>query len=102
MVGASNGGFMTMHFACQAPGVLRAASYAISNLPVAVESHCAAPSMPWLAMNGTDDPIVPFNGMKAGAIRNGAPQPELLLAGATFDFWAIHDHCGFYRCRYFA
>ncbi len=94
MVGASNGGFMTMHFACMAPGVLRAGSYAISNLPAAEESHCAAPPMPWLAMNGTADPIVPFDGMKAGTIRNGVPQPELLSADATFDFWAVRDHCG--------
>lgn len=94
MVGASNGGFMTMHFACQAPGILRAASYAISDLPVAEESHCAAPPMPWLAMNGTADPIVPFDGMKAGTVKNGTPQPALLSADATFDFWAVRDHCG--------
>jgi polyhydroxybutyrate depolymerase len=94
MVGASNGGFMTMHFACQAPGVLRAASYVVSDLPVAEESQCAASPMPWLAMNGTADPIVPFDGMKAGTVKNGAPQPELRSAEATFDFWAARDHCG--------
>jgi len=94
MVGASNGGFMTMHFACQAPGLLRAAAYAISDLPLAEKDHCAAHPMPWLAMNGTADPIVPFEGMKAGTIRNGEEQPELLSADATFDFWAALDHCG--------
>lgn len=94
MAGASNGGFMTMHFACRAPGMLRAASYAISDLPLAEEAHCGAPPMPWLAMNGTADPIVPFNGMKAWTVRNGTPQPELLSADDTFDFWAARDHCG--------
>jgi len=94
MVGASNGGFMTMYFACQAPGLLRAASYAISDLPVTEQSKCGATPMPWLAMNGTADPIVPFEGMKAGTIENGVAQPELLSAEATFDFWAARDHCG--------
>jgi len=94
MVGASNGGFMTMHFACQVPGSLQAASYVVSDLPATEESQCAAPAMPWLAMNGTADPIVPFGGMKAGTVKNGAPQPELLSAEATFDFWAARDHCG--------
>jgi len=94
MAGVSNGGFMTMHFACRAPGLLRAASYSISDLPQAEESDCAATPMPWLAMNGTADPIVPFDGMKAGTVKNGTVQPELLSADATFDFWAIRDHCG--------
>ena len=94
MVGASNGGSMTMHFACRAPSALRAAAYVVSGLPVAEESQCAAQPMPWLAMNGTADPIVPFDGITAGTIKNGTPQPELLSADATFDFWAIRDHCG--------
>jgi polyhydroxybutyrate depolymerase len=94
MAGVSNGGFMTMHFACQAGSLLRAASYTASTLLEAEEAHCAAPPMPWLAMNGTADPIIPFDGMKAGTMRNGEPQPELLSADSTFDFWAVRDHCG--------
>jgi polyhydroxybutyrate depolymerase len=94
MVGASNGGFMTMHFACRPGSLLRAASYVVSGLPAVEESNCAAPPMPWLAMNGTDDPIVPFDGMKAGIVKNGTAQPELLSADATFDFWAARDQCG--------
>jgi polyhydroxybutyrate depolymerase len=94
MMGVSNGGFMTMHFACQSGSLLRAASYIASTLPNAEEANCTAPPMPWLAMNGTADPIIPFDGMKAGTVKNGEPQPELLSADATFDFWAVRDHCG--------
>lgn len=93
MVGTSNGGFMTMHFACQVGNMLRAAAYAASDLPEAEESHCDAPPIPWLAMNGTADPIVPFDGMKAGTVKNGTAQPELLSADAAFDFWAVRDQC---------
>lgn len=94
MAGVSNGGFMTMHFACQAGSLLRAASYIASTLPKAEEANCSAPPMPWFAMNGTADPIIPFDGMKAGTAKNGEPQPELLSADSTFDFWAVRDHCG--------
>jgi polyhydroxybutyrate depolymerase len=94
MVGASNGGFMTMHFACQAGSLLRAASYVVSDLPQEEISACAAPPMPWLAMNGTADPIIPFDGMKAETMKNGTAQPELLSSEATFDFWAARDQCG--------
>lgn len=94
MAGISNGGFMTMHFACRAGSLLRAASYAASTLPKAEETDCTAPPIPWLAMNGTADPIIPFDGMKAGTVKNREPQPELLSADSTFDFWAVRDHCG--------
>lgn len=94
MVGASNGGFMTMRFACEAGGLLHAAASVISDLPEKQASSCAAPPLPWLAMNGTKDPIVPFDGMPGGTIKNGQSQPALLSAGATFRFWAGRDGCG--------
>jgi polyhydroxybutyrate depolymerase len=94
MTGPSNGGFMTMHFACHAGTILHAAANVISDLPEAEMADCSAPAMPWLSMNGTADPIVPFGGMKAGTIKNGQPQPALLSADATFHFWAERAHCG--------
>jgi len=93
LVGASNGGFMTMHFACRAGSLLHAAAYGISDLPRREEAGCGAPPMPWLAMNGTEDPIVPFAGMAEGTMKNGERQPELLSADATFRFWARRNGC---------
>lgn len=94
MVGVSNGGSMTMHFACEAGNSLRAASYVVSDMLEAEQTHCTAPPMPWLAMNGTSDPIMPFDGVKAGTVRFGNARPALLSADATFEFWAGRDHCG--------
>ena len=94
MTGASNGGFMTMHFACEAGDLLRAAGNVISVLPVEQQQSCLATKpLPWISMNGTADPIVAFNGAAAGAVRNGQKQPALLSADATFAFWADRDHC---------
>jgi polyhydroxybutyrate depolymerase len=94
MTGISNGGIMTMHFACREGSLLRAASYTASTLPETEETSCAAPPIPWLAMNGTADPIIRFDGMTAGMVKNGEPQLKLLSADSTFDFWAVRDHCG--------
>ena len=94
MVGVSNGGFMTMHFACEAGSLLRAAANVISDLPVNQQLNCHAPPMPWLSMNGTSDPLIPFDGMKAGTMKNGEAQPVLLSADATFRFWAAREQCG--------
>jgi polyhydroxybutyrate depolymerase len=44
-------------------------------------------------MNGTADPIIPFQGETAGTIKNDQEQPALLSADATFAFWADRDHC---------
>ena len=94
MVGVSNGGFMTMHFACEAGSLLRAAANVISDLPVDQQQSCKAPPMPWLSMNGTSDPLIPYDGMKAGTMRHGEAQPALLSADATFRFWAARNQCG--------
>jgi polyhydroxybutyrate depolymerase len=84
MVGASNGGHMTMRFACEETKLLRAASNVISNMPVQLAKECApAKSLPWLSMNGTEDTFQPF----AGTLK----APALLSAEATFNFWAKRD-----------
>jgi polyhydroxybutyrate depolymerase len=94
MVGASNGGFMTMRFACDAGDVLRAASSVIATLPVPMKRDCRSPRpLPWLAINGTEDPIVPFGGQPEGSTRRGSPQPALMSADDTFRFWADRDGC---------
>jgi polyhydroxybutyrate depolymerase len=94
MVGASNGGFMTMRFACDAGETLRAAATAIATLPEALAQSCKSPrQLPWLAINGTDDPLIPFNGQAEGVVRHGQVQPALRSADATFRFWADRAGC---------
>jgi polyhydroxybutyrate depolymerase len=94
MVGASNGGFMTMRFACDAGDTLRAAASAISTLPEALAQSCKSPrQLPWLAINGTDDPLIPFAGQPEGVVRHGQAQPALRSADATFRFWADRAGC---------
>jgi polyhydroxybutyrate depolymerase len=94
MVGASNGGFMAMRFACDAGETLRAAASAISTLPEALAQSCKSPrQLPWLAINGTDDPLIPFGGQPEGALRRGQRQPALRSADATFRFWADRAGC---------
>lgn len=95
VIGASNGGFMAMYYACQAGDTLRAGANVISTLPVAVARGCrSTKALPWLAMNGMRDPIIPFAGQAEGALVRGKPQPALLSADASFQFWANRAGCG--------
>ena len=94
MVGVSNGGFMTQRYACEAADTLRAAAVVIATLPQALAQRChPARRLPWLAINGAKDPIVPFAGQVAGPARGGEPQPALLSADASFAFWGDQAGC---------
>jgi len=96
MTGVSNGGLMTMRFACDRADMLRAAGNVISDLPVALSETCRpGKALPWISINGTDDPLMPFEGAPAGNDRRGHPQPALLSADATFDFWARNARCNY-------
>ena len=94
MVGSSHGGFMTMRFACDAGEALRAAASLLSTMPDALARNCKSPRpLPWLAVNGTEDPSVPFGGQLDGAVRRGETQVALRSADDTFRFWADRAGC---------
>lgn len=94
MAGVSNGGFMTMHYACAGGKGLSAAANVISDLHAddARSCHMEQP-LAWLSINGMRDPLIPFEGQKAGTVRRGKPQPELLSARGTFRFFADRARC---------
>ena len=94
MVGSAHGGFMTMRFACDAGESLRAAASLLSTLPDALARNCKSPRpLPWLAVNGTNDPAVPFGGQVDGTVRRGETQAGLRSADDTFRFWADRAGC---------
>ncbi|WP_158595865.1 alpha/beta hydrolase family esterase [Oleomonas cavernae] len=94
IAGPSNGGFMAMYFACQAGSLLRAGANLIANLPADQLAACKpAKPLPWLSLNGTDDPLVPFNGQPSGVKKRGQVQPALASADQTFAFWADRAGC---------
>jgi polyhydroxybutyrate depolymerase len=96
LFGVSNGGFMTMRFACEAGDRLRAAATGLATLPESMSRPGACAStkpLPWLDVHGTLDPIVPFAGQPAGTTRRGAPQPALRSSDETFRFWADRAGC---------
>jgi polyhydroxybutyrate depolymerase len=61
VTGASNGGMMTYRVGCELSDRIAAIAPVIANLPAEPVCAPAAP-MSVLAINGTDDPIVPYNG----------------------------------------
>jgi polyhydroxybutyrate depolymerase len=94
MAGVSNGGMMTMRFACEEGRLLRAAASVVADLPASVAKKCYDPTpLPWLAINADRDPRVPFAGLSAGKPINGRPQAGLESADQTFAFFADRARC---------
>ncbi len=85
--GFSNGGEMTYTLACRIPEKIAAIAPVISNMGVEMaEKYRTGKPLPILIMNGTGDPVVPWNGGKVEM--DGKVMGNLLSADNTVKFWA--------------
>ncbi len=81
-VGTSNGGHMAMRLAQEIPDKLTAFAAIVASNPV--NSQCANSTVPISALfiNGTEDPINPYEGGEMSSNRG-----EVISAQATIDYW---------------
>ncbi len=94
VVGVSDGAMMTHRFACEAGEAIRAFVAVIGSMPYNVarrRSRCTKQPLSALIINGTEDPIVPWEG---GTVRFGDQDlGRVLPVERTFSFWMRHDGC---------
>ncbi|MBI3118887.1 MAG: dienelactone hydrolase family protein [Candidatus Hydrogenedentes bacterium] len=81
--GASNGGLMSYRLGMELPGRIAAIVVFVANLPA--HSECAPPEhpVPIMIVNGTDDPLMPYNGGEVGPGHRG----PVLSTEATLQAW---------------
>lgn len=93
-VGVSDGAMMAHRFACERTEKLRGFVAVIGSMPYNVarrRSRCGEAPLSVLMINGTDDPIVPWDG---GAVTFEDQQlGRVLPVERTFAFWMRHDDC---------
>jgi len=83
--GASNGGMMTYRLAIEAGEHFAAVAAVIANLPDPTECDTAPAPIPILIMNGTEDPLMPFDG---GCVASDAcERGRVLSTSETVTFW---------------
>jgi len=83
--GASNGGMMTYRLAIEAGEQLAAAAAIIANLPEPTKCGLKPSPIPMLIMNGTDDPLIPYDG---GCVANTQCQRGRVMSTMqTVAFW---------------
>jgi polyhydroxybutyrate depolymerase len=90
VTGLSNGGMMTLRLACEAGDTFAAFGAVIANLPADLDCRPAGP-VPVMLMNGTEDPLMPWDGGQVHFLRRelGAVKST----GDTAAFWAQVDGC---------
>jgi polyhydroxybutyrate depolymerase len=90
--GISNGGFMSYRLACDSADVFAAVAPVAANLSADLGPECK-PARPVSVaiLNGTDDPIVPWDGGQVGTY--GIKRGMAWSALQTFETWASLDHC---------
>lgn len=92
VTGVSNGAMMAHRLACELSGKIAAIAPVIGAISENIVSHCA-PTRPIsvLAMNGTEDPQVPWEG---GFVRNGIlTSGKVISVSNTVMHWVNHNNC---------
>jgi polyhydroxybutyrate depolymerase len=90
--GISNGGFMSLRLACELSGKIRGIAAVAATNPSDQNARCA-PNRPVNVMiiNGTDDPIVPYNGGVVTLL--GSSRGTVTSTDDTVRFWARSNRC---------
>ena len=91
--GISNGGLMSYRLACDASDVFAAVAPVAASMSELLAPRCA-PSrpVPMAIFNGTDDPIMPWNGGEIKVL--WAARGKVLSTAATVARWMELDRCG--------
>jgi len=93
-MGVSNGAQMCYKLAKEKPGLFKGFAAVNANLPVKTNNDCFETNQPVsiLVMNGTADPIEPYNG---GEIRlnDGVSHGSVVSTDQTMHYWEILAKC---------
>jgi polyhydroxybutyrate depolymerase len=91
LTGVSNGGMMSFRMACDAPQLFDGIAPIIANLPSDIADTCRPRRpTPMLIINGTDDPLVPWQG---GGVGFGGRRGAVLSTDETLAAWRRFNAC---------
>lgn len=92
VTGVSNGGIMTHRLGCELSQKLTAVAPVIANIPKKLIKKCRPKkALPILIMNGTADPIVPWNGGTMRLFKKS--MGEVVSTKASVGFWRKQNRC---------
>ncbi len=90
LVGISNGGMMAQRLACERAELFAATASIIASMPDTLEGSCEPSAvMSMLLLNGTEDPLVPYEGGEV----SGDSEGSVLSTADTMEFWRLRAGC---------
>lgn len=91
--GISRGGHAAYMLGCEAPGLIRAIAPVAMTLPGGLRAACASgPPLPILLIQGTADPLVPYQGGRVHFL--GLERDSVMSAIATLALFRARNSCG--------
>ena len=90
VTGMSNGGKMSLRLACEQADIFRASAPVIASMPADLRCEPVEP-ISILIMNGTADPLVPWQGGHVMAF--GRSLGAVWSTPRTMEFWVDQNHC---------
>lgn len=91
--GISNGGFMSVRLAMDLSDKLAAVAPVTAQLSRAIEDKTPELPISIMIVNGTKDPLVPFDGGHIRIFRFGRSRGEILSTAATVERFRRHNRC---------
>jgi len=92
VTGASNGAMMSLRLGCELADKITAMAPVIGSMPENLVSECApARPVPLLMINGSDDPLVPWEGGYVHFFRKKLG--KIISVLQTIDFWVARNGC---------
>ncbi|MBT8267858.1 MAG: prolyl oligopeptidase family serine peptidase [Bacteroidia bacterium] len=92
--GMSNGGFMSSRLLCDRADLFRGGAILTASLSEDYLPKCK-PEKPVavLVMNGTDDPLVPYDGGDVRLFKRGKSRGKIVSNDNYLDFWKERNNC---------
>ena len=90
VAGLSNGGQMAYRLALEAPDLVRGVAVIAASMPTETNMSCerSGKAVPVMIINGTADPINPFNGGEVTLVGSFGSRGTVMSAQASAQYWA--------------
>jgi polyhydroxybutyrate depolymerase len=93
VTGMSNGGFMSIRLAMDLSEKIAAIAPVVAQIPKNLEKKRPKLPISVMIINGTKDPIVPFDGGHVRLFKLGRSRGEILSAADSIEIFRDHNHC---------
>ena len=91
--GISNGGFFSFRLGCDLPDKIAAIAPVAACMPLLLANRHPRRTVSVLVMNGTEDPMVPYEGGEVRLTRLGRSRGRILSTDDSIRFWTQQNSC---------